>query len=362
MAVTVRAGAACADCRLAAIPSGGRMGIAAFVSVTPVRLLLPVDGSDKDDRAIQVADAMAELTGGDIHVLRILQVPATQVSAGLAILGAVPEPGPDERATVERQLRDIASRLSSGSSRTVTWEVAGSVDVAADLLRYAEHGADIVILATRGPGTIERAFLGSVADVVVRKAPCPVIVVPPGVHYAAGARIAIEQVLVPLDGSRASLTAFERFLELVGPRKASYVLMQVVTAERTGGHVMPPMRESARTGALTQPGPAVVHVRAELAETHLEAFAARCKDRGDIAAIRVVESTDPAGAVVAAIRGELVDLIVMSTRGEGGVRRALHGSVANRVVRESEVPVFLVTPASAGDTNEPHADQDAGAR
>lgn len=310
-----------------------------------ITLLVPLDGSDKDARALQVADAFARLLGGDIHIVRLLEAPATKVSAGLAILGAVPEPAPAAQADIERQLRERVDQLSA-SAHEVTFDVAAATDVATGLIERAEGHADIVIMATRGPGTVARAFLGSVADVVVRKSICPVVIVPPGARYGAGNRIELRRVLVPLDGSRYSLAAFDRFLEYAPSGKFEYVLMQAVRQEGTGGHVMPEPVRGAASALSKEPGK-VLHVQAEQAESHLNELAARCKARGDIAAIRVVESTDPAGAILGAIRGELVDLIVMSTHGEGGLKRAMHGSVANRVARESEVPVFLVTPVSS---------------
>ena len=317
-----------------------------------IRLLVPLDGSDKDPRALQVADAFARLLGGELRLLRLIDAPATKVSAGLAILGAVPEPAPAAQADIERQLRESAGKLA-GSGYKVTANVAAAPDVSAELLRRAELDADIVIMATRGPGTVARAFLGSVADIVVRKSSRPVVIVPPGARYGVGNRIELKRVLVPLDGSRMSLAAMDRFLEHAPSGKFEYVLMQAVRQEGTGGHVMPePVRDSEER-TLSSQGSKVLHVQAEQAETRLHELASRCKARGDIAAIRVVESTDPADAILGAIRGELVDLIVMSTHGEGGLRRALHGSVANRVARESEVPVFLVTPESAGSSQRP---------
>jgi nucleotide-binding universal stress UspA family protein len=63
--------------------------------------------------------------------------------------------------------------------------------------------------------------------------------------------------------------------------------------------------------------------------------------------VRVIESADAGTVIVDAIRNELVELIAMSTRGESGLRRLVLGSVAEHVVRHSEVPVFLVTARSA---------------
>lgn len=58
----------------------------------------------------------------------------------------------------------------------------------------------------------------------------------------------------------------------------------------------------------------------------------------------VLQSTDTATAIVRAVREVLVDAVVMSTRGAGGLGRLILGSVAEQVVRQSELPVMLLTP------------------
>jgi nucleotide-binding universal stress UspA family protein len=62
----------------------------------------------------------------------------------------------------------------------------------------------------------------------------------------------------------------------------------------------------------------------------------------------VVEADEPAEAIAATVREALVELIAMSTRGAGGLRRFVLGSVAEGVVRASEVPVMLLTPTDLG--------------
>jgi nucleotide-binding universal stress UspA family protein len=314
-----------------------------------VRILLSLDGTEKDGRALQVADAFAELTGGDLHFVRVVPMPATKTSFGMAMLGLTAA-REDLRQDIERSLRDTAERLSSGSSRSgnVTPEVIDGVDVAGELLRRAESGADLIVMATRAPGTVGRAFFGSVADRVVREAACPVVVVPPGARYASGERITLARALVPLDGSRLAAAVIDRMLEVVPTGSLEYVLMQDVHVESTGGYVMPEPTLPVLPGDLGASAPRVIHVQAEHAEKHLTELAARLRQLGESTSVVVSEAGDPARAIHAAIRGELVDLIAMSTRGSGGVERMLLGSVANTVMRKSEVPVFLVTPRSSG--------------
>ena len=187
---------------------------------------------------------------------------------------------------------------------------------------------------------IGRTVHGSVADEVVRTSERPVLLVPPRADYMSGKRVQIRRVLVPLDGSGAALHAVERLLDLANIAQLEIVLLHVVQRESTGGYVMPPALgkvDATREDEWT-------HVSAEHATDRLRRISEQLRTRGSTAEVSVVESGDPASVIVAAIREELVDLIAMTTRGAGGVKRMLYGSVATRVARESEVPVLLVTP------------------
>jgi nucleotide-binding universal stress UspA family protein len=58
----------------------------------------------------------------------------------------------------------------------------------------------------------------------------------------------------------------------------------------------------------------------------------------------VLHSGDAGAAIVTAAREKLVDAILMSTRGAGGLGRLMLGSVSEQVVRHSDLPVMLLTP------------------
>lgn len=82
---------------------------------------------------------------------------------------------------------------------------------------------------------------------------------------------------------------------------------------------------------------------ADVAATLLQYIEERLRDRGGSAEVHVVESADPGAVIVDAVRDDLVEMIAMTTRGAGGLRRMALGSVAEYVVRHSEIPVLLVT-------------------
>ncbi|MCR9160433.1 MAG: universal stress protein [Nannocystaceae bacterium] len=84
-----------------------------------------------------------------------------------------------ETAAVEQALRVLngaASRYCSGAKIEFTIKAGQPLQVILDAARF--HDADAIVLAASGRNILQRALMGSVADKVVREAPCPVIVIP----------------------------------------------------------------------------------------------------------------------------------------------------------------------------------------
>jgi nucleotide-binding universal stress UspA family protein len=309
-------------------------------------VLVPLDGSDKDERAIPAAAAFADLAGGDLRLIRVLDTPVDSLSPRARSMG-VTDAALELRGDMEQTVRGIADRLIADTGRPVTAEVAEGFDVAGVLVaRAAEPGTDLVVMATRAAGTLGRALRGSVADRVMRESPRPVVLIPPGTDDTRGRQVQLGRVLVPLDGSAFALAAIDQLLELRGGRELEYVLLEVLTSGFVD--VAPPgLSGLADDRAMPEPYsglPDIARVR-EGAEQQLNDVANRLRAHGAKSIrVRVVEAADPAAAINRAVREELVDFVAMSTRGSSGLKRFVLGSVAEKVVRESVVPVLLVTP------------------
>jgi len=309
-------------------------------------VLLPLDGSDKDERAIPVAAALADIAGGDLHIIRVLDTPIDSLSPRARTMGVV-DAALEIRGDMERSVRGVADRLTADTGRPVTAEVAEGFDVAGVLVaRAAEPGTDLLVMATRAAGPLGRALRGSVADRVVRESPRPVVLVPPGTDDVSGKQLRLERVLVPLDGSAVALSAIDQILELPGSSKLEYVLLEVVTSGFVP-QAPPGLGALADEAAIPQAYsglPDIARARAA-AEGRLNSVADRLRAHGvkDVR-VHVVQADDPAAAIARAVREELADLIAMSTRGSRGLKRFVLGSVAEKVVRETVVPVLLVTP------------------
>jgi len=310
-------------------------------------VLVPLDGSDKDERALPAAAAVADLAGGELHLIRVLDTPIDGLSPRARTMGVL-DAAREIRTDMERSVQGLADRLTADTGRRVTAEVAEGFDVAQVLVdRSTEPATELVVMATRAAGPVGRALRGSVADRVMRESPRPVVLVPPGADDTRGKQIRLGRVLVPLDGSDLALRAVDHLLALPKATDLQYVLTEVVTSGFVDAPAAPGLSGwAADTRALEAYAglPDIARAREE-ATQRLLVVAERLRSKGakDVR-VRVVEAADAAAAINRMVRDELVDFIAMSTRGASGLKRFVLGSVAERVVRESEVPVLLVTP------------------
>jgi nucleotide-binding universal stress UspA family protein len=306
--------------------------------VTPT-VLVPVDGSDKDRRVIPAAAALADLADGDLHVIRVLDIARESLTPRARTMGAA-DALAEKRREVQQSVVAVADRLTADSGRSVSAVVAEGPDVADVLVGSAAgRDADLVVMATRAAGPVGRALRGSVADRVMRESPQPVVLVPPRAGGDGDEPLRLGRVLVPLDGSEPSSAVLDRLLGLKRARELEIVLLEVVTSGALLQWVPDPLE--LRTHALP-PDFAEARVSAEHRLTHL---ADRLRtDGAKRVSLRVVEDLDPAAAITRVAREEGADFIAMSTRGAGGLERFVLGSVAEAVVRDSDIPVLLVKP------------------
>ena len=142
-------------------------------------IVVAVDFSETSDEAIRVATALAASHCSRLHLVHV--IPDARQQAW-----SVEAPGLDysalqieSRADAERQLAVRTVPDVSGTRPDVVREVLTGLPAAREIAQYAaSHGADLIVVGTHGYGPVRRLVLGSVADRVVRLAPCPVLTVP----------------------------------------------------------------------------------------------------------------------------------------------------------------------------------------
>lgn len=146
--------------------------------MTPVaRILVPTDFSETSDAALLYAEALAEKLGASLHLLHVCADPYAAGAFGPEVYGTVPPSLADEaRRGVEREL---AARVTPERRARGTVEIAIVEGLAANrIVEYARtHDIDLIIMGTHGRGGLAHFLVGSVAEHVVRIAPCPVLTV-----------------------------------------------------------------------------------------------------------------------------------------------------------------------------------------
>ena len=145
------------------------------------RILVPTDFGDASEAALVYAKALADAFSSSLHLLHVTEdliCPTWATDAYAASLPGIYE-------EIERQGRERLEQVLSPEEReryhAELVQLSGSPFV--EIIRYArEVQADLIVLGTHGRGAIAHMLLGSVAERVVRKAPCPVLTVRPAEH------------------------------------------------------------------------------------------------------------------------------------------------------------------------------------
>lgn len=142
------------------------------------RILVPVDFSDCARAALDYALFVANRFGAALDVLHVVEQQAGVVPAMASLEGAVFVPlQPVDRTRAARELEQMVADRRGGSGPCVNHRLDGG-DPHATILRLAgAESFDLIIMGTHGRTGLDHLLLGSVAEKVVRRAPCPVLTV-----------------------------------------------------------------------------------------------------------------------------------------------------------------------------------------
>lgn len=281
------------------------------------RILLPTDGSAVAEAATDAALALAERFGADLHVVHVLEFGDLPPGIEDTDEGELAHGGEAVTAAAAERARDAGLDVT-----TAVLEDAEATHRA--LLDYAdEHGIDCIVMGTYGRSGLDRFVLGSVTEQTLRESPIPVLTV----HEETVVDTDFDAILVPTDGSECAMAAAEEAIELAAATGAALHVVNVVDpgAVGTEGDV------GMLLDALQQAG-----------ERAIEAVVDRAREAG----VSTIEGSALSGTAYRAIvdyaEESEIDCIVMGTHGRTGIRRFLLGSVTERVVRLSDVPVLAV--------------------
>jgi nucleotide-binding universal stress UspA family protein len=317
-------------------------------------LLVPLDGSSRAEQALPVAARLARVSGAAITLVTVVDL------AHEALLYQMAEPSLSPQV-IDQDLTEARAYLDRVSQRS---DLAGvSLDKQVDLgnpalkiLSRAEaeiaRPIDLIVMSSHGYTGIKRWLLGSVAEKIARHASVPVLILREGEPLRTHARfdgMNALRALVPVDTSARAQDAIPPAAQLVAalsePEHGHLQLTQIVVPPEQAGATkreevlreaeqnLEAIGQSIREGLVAQVGP----------DLHLTISWAVSID-SDIAEgiVRMAENgervTDASGA-------ERCDLIAMTTHGATGLHRWAVGSITERVLHATRLPLLIVRPA-----------------
>ena len=259
-------------------------------------ILVPTDGSDVAERAGTLAVRMATFFDADLTVV------------------SVEEPGDAARAERAVEAIEETAREAGLTPRTEIIDPEEAIHRAI-IDAAEEHGADVVVMGTHGRTGIGRFLLGSVAEQTIQESPIPIVTV----HEDTVIDLEVDAVLVPTDGSTGAEAATDHAIDLAADTGAT---IHALYATSGGREANPSPVEGVR-------------------------------ERAEAAGVEVVTATRrgrPYESIAGYVAEANIDIVVMGSHGRTGLRRYLLGSVTERTVRFSPVPVVTVKPTQVSVT------------
>jgi nucleotide-binding universal stress UspA family protein len=291
------------------------------------RILCPIDFSKFSKLALDYAVAVARSYGAEVTALHAAE------SVSMPVLAASPAGEPFDVASARQALESDLAKWTQ-AVRDLDVPISEVVTIGHPVEQILELAsrmpADLIVMGTHGLGGFERLMLGSVAEKVLRKAPCPVLTVSGG---AAALRpstsLSFKRILCPVDFSRSSERAVQMASSLARESAGLVSLLHVV--EGCEG-------EPAEFGTFDVP-----EYRAHLRRNAEQRLDGMVKDARPGCEVQTIVKVGKAWReIVQTAEAGDVDLIVMGVLGRNALNLLLFGSTTHHVVREAACPVLSV--------------------
>lgn len=290
-------------------------------------VLVSTDFSEVSYEAVRHARDIAKADGATLALVHV--VPKLAGVADQSMLDWLRDKAPkaaEQEKLVRETLAGKAAELAEGGLLVATHLEEGEPHAA--IVSCAERiSANLIVIGSHGRTGIKRMLLGSVAEQVVRYAHCPVLVARPGPQDGP--------VVTGTDLSEAARPGLAEAARLAASSGSELHVFYVLNAGwfgHSGVGLSPAALAEAMSGsqAFTEAHEALQR-EIDLATKGLQVKTVSKVTLGDAAAI-LVQHAEDVGA----------RLVVTATHGRTGLRRALIGSVAERIVRLSHTSVLVV--------------------
>ena len=302
-------------------------------------ILVPLDGSPSAEFAVPVAQGIARRTGGGVHLVHVHMPLSAAQTAWTAAPSYYDDWEVEAKGQEEDYLSSLPRRFPDEGKITVDHRLAEGSVVETLVRCVGETSTDLIVMTTHGRGPLARAWLGSVADGVVRRSSVPVLLLRPTADPEPMGERLFRNILIALDGSALSEQILDHAASLGCLVAARYTLTRVVSPMLLTGYAPTPEGMLGDAGS----GPELELLIGD-AESYLEETAQRLRERGLSVETQVVVDTQSALGILEFAREKAADLIAMATHGRTGFSRLLLGSVADKVLRGTTAPILVIRP------------------
>jgi len=299
------------------------------------KVLVPLDRSALAEQAIGQAAAIARASHAELDLV--------MVHEPLSFAGFSDEPwNANQWDDDHKYLERIVDELASGASITATHTLLRGDATQLICQRAWDIDADLIVMTSHGRTGFSRAWMGSIADGVLRHSAVPVLMLrpveTPSDRFAA--HRLFKHVLVPLDGSSLSADILASASSVARCSAAPITLLRVVQPVPLATIDV----DMAYAASAFIPDDEATSRLVEEATRELDEVSRRLSDElGAEVGAHVIVAGQIARGILDFAAGHHADVIAMSTHGRGASRFLL-GSVADKVLRASTLPMLLHRP------------------
>ena len=305
-------------------------------------ILVPLDGSTYAEQVVPYARMLAATLKMRLYLLRVIPAPVAVSSFGDEVAELSHSlTGPRLTSTtvyggpLSQQQSVAATYLATQAEHLRHLNIPFHIDVqlgdpAETIVEVAERErAAMIVMATHGLNGLQRWLPGSVTMKVAQRASCPVLVMRSSMPLVRQPRL--RRILVPFDGSSCAMQALPHAREIAFYAAAEILLVHVVPSSLDAS-----LRDTGLQRQLNQDDPRYLEVRQQLEQ------AVKALGNRHIKVSTSITSGSVPDMIIETANREQCDLIVMATHGASGWRRWALGSVTDRVLKHSTIPLLVI--------------------
>jgi nucleotide-binding universal stress UspA family protein len=299
------------------------------------QVLVPLDGSTLAEGVLPYVKQLAGKAKLPVKLLRVAE-PTFEELKGLK--ERKPSRLPNEPSMQEAlDNLDAPAKYLRGLGVDITPTVTKGVPAVEIISEAEKDPGTLVAMATHGRSGVTRWLMGSVADKLLRYSDLPLLLIHPKDGSPIAPEPQLRTVIVPLDGSIVSEQVLPHVHDLARALSLKVILFRATTF---------PVNYPAST--LGAPSPAIAwqsyfEEAKSAADSYLKKISADFEDASPVVETRHMPG-EPAANIIDLASSTPDSFIAMTSRGQGGLARAVLGSVADRVVRHCAEPVLIVRP------------------